>query len=192
MKVEAIHGGKYRIRKMYKGKTYTVIFDHLPTEKEKAIAIAEVLENETCKHNGSFDSVAQEYIDSRKGVASPSTIRTYTIKLNQISADFKLLNIREISNTDVQKEIKRLAAKLEPKTVKTTYGFISSVLGVYRPNLRLKVTLPQVIKKNPYEPNNEDIRRLLDRAKGTQFSVPFQHKTLTTLPLKVRAVLSPR
>ena len=33
MKIEKLPSGSYRIRKMYKGKTYTVIFDYKPTQK---------------------------------------------------------------------------------------------------------------------------------------------------------------
>ena len=38
MKIEKLPSGSYRIRKMYKGKMYTVITEYKPTQKE-AIAL---------------------------------------------------------------------------------------------------------------------------------------------------------
>ena len=34
MKIEKLPSGSYRIRKMYKGITYTVVTDYKPTQKE--------------------------------------------------------------------------------------------------------------------------------------------------------------
>ena len=174
MKVEEIHGGKYRVRKTVNGKVYRVVFDHEPTQKEIAIAVGEALDDENIVESGAFEHYAREYIENRRNVISPSTIRTYLIKLKQLSEDFKKININVITNEDVQAEVNKLAVKLEPKTVKTTYGFISSVLSSYRPKLVLRIKLPQAIKKAVYEPNNEDIKRILDKARETRYSVAFQ------------------
>lgn len=174
MKVEKRADGLYRATKMYKGKRYRVNFDHKPTEKEIALALAEKLNETETGAAGSFETVAQEYITSRQNVVSPATIRTYNIKINQLSDNFKSLNLYDIQNSDVQAEINSFALDHAPKTTKSLYGFISSVLSAYRPNLRLRIKLPQAIRKEEYEPSSEDIRRILDLAKGTEYSVAFQ------------------
>ena len=174
MKIEKLPSGSYRAKKVYKNKTYRVTFDHKPTEKEVMLALAEKMEETQTGASGTFESVANEYIENRKGVVSPATERTYFVKLNQISAEFKALKIHDITSEDVQKEVSRLSTTHAPKTVKTTYGFISSVLGVNRPNLKLRVKLPQKIEKSLYEPSSDDIDRILERAKGTEYSVAFQ------------------
>ena len=174
MKVEKRSSGNYRVTKMYKGKRYRVTFDHKPTDKEITIAIAEKMEETETGASGSFESVAKEYIANRKGVISPATERTYNLKINQLSDDFKSINIFDITNEIVQNEISLFALDHEPKTVKTLYGFISSVLAVNRPNLRLRIKLPQTIQKSVYEPSSEDIKKILERAKGTEYSVAFQ------------------
>ena len=173
MKLEQLPSGKYRIRKMYKGKSHTVIFDHKPTQKEITISLADTIQDEGVK-NGTFYKYAKEYIDNRKGVGSPATLRTYSTKLSQLSDEFKNQNIYEIDSSIVQKEISQFALDHAPKTVQTLYGFIRSVLGVYRPNLVLRVKLPQKIVKESYEPKNDDIQRLLKRAEDTNYSVAFQ------------------
>ena len=173
MKLEQLPSGSYRIKKVVKGTTYRVTFDHKPTQKEIAIALAERIQDEGVR-NGSFYKYALEYINNKKGVLSPATIRTYKTKLDQISEDFGNENIFEIDSNIVQREISLFALDHAPKTTKTLYGFISSVLTAYRPNLKLRVKLPQNIIKDVYEPNNDDIKRLLERAKDTNYSVPFQ------------------
>lgn len=173
MKIEKMTKNKYRVRKHLNGKTYSLVFDHKPMQKEINLAVLELLDNEPGEM-GSFEKYACEYIENRSNVLSPATVRTYKTKLKQVSDGFKARNIYDITNEDVQKEVNLLSQTLEPKTVKTTYGFISTILGAYRPNLRLRIKLPQAIQKQEYEPTNEDIKRILEEVKGTKYSVPFQ------------------
>lgn len=173
MKIEE-HHGSYRVRKTLKGVTYTATFEKKPTEKEALIAISRIIEEADTCAKGSFEEFALKYIEGRKNVVSPSTVRTYNTKLKQLSDEFKNINLTKMTNADVQEEVSRLAEKLEPKTVKTTYGFITSVLTEFKPNMKLRVKLPQAIKKVLYEPTNEDIRRILEDVKGTEYSVAFQ------------------
>ena len=173
MKIEQLPSGKYRIRKMYKGKVHTLTFDHKPTQKEITISMAETIQDEGVK-NGTFYKYALEYIKNKEGVISPATIRTYNTRIKQLSEEFKNQNIYEIDSSIVQREISLFALDHAPKSTKTLYGFIRSVLGVYRPNLVLRIKLPQNIVKEVYEPKNDDIQRILERAKGTDYSVPFQ------------------
>lgn len=173
MKPEKLPSGSYRVKKMYKGKTYSVTFDHKPTAKEITIALGEKIQDEGSK-NGTFEKYAKEYINNRDGVISPATVRTYNIKLSQLSEGFKKSNLYDITSETVQREVSLFALDHAPKTTKTLYGFVSSVLASYRPNLKLRVKLPQAIVKNDYEPSNDDVKRILDHVKGTEYSVPFQ------------------
>ena len=173
MRLEQLPSGSYRLRKTVKGITYRITFDHKPTQKEITIALAERIQDEGAQ-NGSFYKYALEYIGNKNGVLSPATIRTYHTKLDQLSDEFKNENIYELDSNKVQREISLFALDHAPKTTKTLYGFISSVLTAYRPNLKLRVKLPQSIAKESYEPKNEDIKRLLEHAENTEYSVAFQ------------------
>lgn len=172
MKIEKI-GNQYRIRKMVKGQKYSLTFDHKPSQKEITLALAEVMQEESYV-KGSFEKYAKEYIINRSNVLSPSSVITYERLLNVMSEDFKKKNLYDMSQNDVQREINRYALGHEPKTVKGLHGFIASVLGVYRPQLVLHTTLPQKIVKERYLPTNEDIKRILEKAKGTEDSIGFQ------------------
>ena len=173
MKIEELPSGSYRIRKTYKGKTFTKIFDYLPTDKEALIAMAEIMQDDS-PIKGTFEKYAKEYIKNREGVISPASIRTYNIKLNQLSERFQKSNIFDITSETVQREISLFAKDHAPKTTKSLYGFIASVMGSYRPSLKLRVKLPQAIIKEAYEPNSDDVKRILEDAKGTRYSIPFQ------------------
>ncbi len=174
MKIEKLPSGSYRIRKMYKGKTYTVTFDYKPTQKEAMQAMAEELDKVQEKRlEMTFEVAAKEYIESRKSVISPSTVRGYYGIIRQTPKSFLDMNVHDITAMDVQKEINRYSKDHSPKSVRNYHGFISAVLGVFCPNLKLTTTLPQKRKNEPYIPTNEDIKKILDHAKDTQFEIPI-------------------
>lgn len=175
MKIEKLPSGSYRIRKMYKGNTYTVVFDHKPTQKEAMQAMAAQLDKvQRGRHDElTFKTAGEKYIESKRNVLSPSTIRDYVTIMRQIPDTFLNKSIYDITALDVQAEINRLAQKCSPKTVRNHHGFISAVLSVFYPTLKLSTTLPQKIKNEPYIPSDEDIRKILEYSKGTEYEIPI-------------------
>lgn len=174
MKIEKRGANNYRIRKMYRGQMYTVTFDYKPTQKEAVQAMAAELDKVQKKYNSmTFRAAAEEYIESKRNVLSPSTIRGYNTIMRQIPDSFMQKNIHDITAVDVQKEISRIAKDHSPKTVSNRHGFISAVLGVFCPNLKLNTTLPQKIKNDPYVPSRGDVRKILDAVKGTEYEIPI-------------------
>lgn len=172
MKIEKLPSGSYRVRKMYKGQTYTVTFDYKPTQKEVLKAISDELENETLrKVQMTFKEAAESYIELKQNVLSPTTIREYTRNTKRLSESFTSMRITDITALDVQKEINRIAKDKAPKTVRNYHGFISAVLGTFRPNLILHTTLPQKVKYEPYIPSDDDVKRILKDIEGTMFEV---------------------
>lgn len=174
MKIEKLPSGSYRIRKMYKGKTYTVTFDYKPTQKEAMQAMAEELEKVQQKSEAmTFGSAYKKYIESKRNILSPSTIMGYDIIIRQTPPEFLVKRISDMTALDVQQEINLIASRCSPKTVRNHHSLISAVLGVFRPNLKLTTTLPQKVKKDPYIPSDDDVRRVLEAAKGTEYEIPI-------------------
>lgn len=174
MKIEKLPSGSYRMRKMYKGEMYTVITDHKPTQKEAIQLMADELDKVQEKHRRmTFRTAAEECLRSKQNVLSPATVRGYRSAMKAISDRFMDENIHDITAMDVQSEINRLAKKRSPKTVRNYHGFISTILGNFCPNLRLNTTLPQKIKKEPYIPSDEEARKVLEYAEGTEFEIPL-------------------
>lgn len=174
MKIEKLPSGSYRVRKMYQGKSYAVTFDYKPTQKEVMQAIASELDRVHTKHERiNFETAARQYIESKNNVLSPATEREYLRTINRLSSRFNNLNITDISQDDIQKEVNHFAKTLAPKTVRNYHGFISAVLGVYRPEMKISTTLPQKKKSNPYIPSDKDVKIILEYATGTMFEIPI-------------------
>ncbi len=173
MKIEKISQSSYRLRKMYKGKTYTVITDYKPTQKEAMLLMADEMEKQGMR-NGSmtFGEAATDYIQSRSNVLSPATVREYTSTANLIPDSFRDMKLSEIEQSDVQRYINIYSKTHAPKTTANMNGFISAVLSTYA-NKSFKIKLPQKQKAPEYIPTEDDIRRLLDRASGTKYEIPF-------------------
>ena len=174
MKIEKRGADSYRVRKMYKGQMYTVTFDHKPTQKEVMQAMtAELDKIQKKQKNMTFLTAANNYIESKRNVLSPTTIRGYNSTMKTISKKFQDTNIHDITTIDIQIEINQLAKGHSPKTVRNYHGFISAVLGTFCPNIKISTILPQKVKNEPYIPSDEDIRRILERAKGTEYEIPL-------------------
>lgn len=179
MKIEKRTNGSYRVRQQYKGKMYTVHFDHKPTQKEALQAIsAKMDENVDKKTSGSMEFYINSYIrekeDQIKPKISPSTIRGYISIKHNLSRDFLDMRLGEITSDDVQRELDRYKKTRSAKTTKNAYSLISSVFALYRPQYQLVVKLSSDEPKAEYEPTTEDIRRILDYAKGSDYSVALQ------------------
>ena len=174
MKIEKRGLDSYRVRKMYKGQMYTVVFDHKPTQKEAMLAMADELQKAQQKHKSmNFRAAAEEYMEAKRNILSPTTIRGYNSAMKTISKKFQTISIHDVTSLDIQTEINRLAKEHSPKTVRNYHGFISAVLGTFNPNLKICTTLPQKVKSEPYIPSDEDIKRILECAKGTEYEIPI-------------------
>lgn len=180
MKIEKLPSGSYRIRKMYKGKTYTVITDYKPTQKEAVKLMADELDKvqSTASVHIDFNAAANKYIDVKSNVLSPSSVNGYKSILRNLSEHFKEILINDITPLDIQKEINDYSVSRSPKTVRNAHGFISAVLGMFRPEFNISTTLPQKRKNNEYIPSDEDVKRILEYAKGTRYEIPLLLATL--------------
>ena len=103
------------------------------------------------------------FIDARRNVLSPSTIRTYVGIRKTRLQETMARRLDEIS--DWQKIMDAQAAKYSAKTVKSTWGFVSTILRENGQPVP-KIKLPQVITKlRPYlEP--EQVMLFMDAVKG--------------------------
>lgn len=174
MKIEKLPSGSYRVRKMYKGQSYTIVFDYKPTQKEVLQAIAAELDKCQGKtQHMTFRQAAEKYVQAKENVLSPRTVKEYSEIPNRLSEQFCNLLISDITPLIVQREINDLAKTKSPKTVRNYHGFISAVLGTFRPELNISTTLPQKIKNEPYVPSDDDIKRILERAAGTRYEIPI-------------------
>ena len=174
MKIEKLPSGSYRIRKMYKGKMYSVVTEYKPTQKEAVQLMATELDKQKAPyHRMTFLASAKEYILIKQNVISPSSISGYNSIIRNLSDEFKNMNIHDITGIDIQKEINNYAVNRSSKTVRNAHGFISAVMGMFRPDMSINTTLPQKRKSEPYIPSDGDVKQVLARSKGTKYEIPL-------------------
>lgn len=172
MKIEKLPSGSYRVRKMYKGENYSLVFDHKPTQKEALQAIAAELDKVKTKYDRlTFRGSAGEYVEMKRNVLSPKTIKEYSEMPKRFPEWFNNLPLSEISQVDINKVVNEWSKTKSPKTVSNYHGFISAILGTFRPDMKIYTKLPQKVKSDPYTPSQDDVRKILEAAKGTKYEV---------------------
>lgn len=174
MTIEKLPSGSYRIRQMVNGKRFSITVDHKPTKKEAEMLLYEKANfNNTEKEKGkSFFDCAYDYTEIKQNVLSVTTVKAYKSLLrNAFSDQFLKKDINAITMEDIQIEINTYAANHSPKTVRNMNGFISAVFAIYKPTMDISTTLPQKVKNEAYIPSDEDIRRIFEYAKDTEYEI---------------------
>lgn len=176
MKIEKLPSGSYRVRKTYKGKSYSLTFDRKPTKTMINDELMRRIQSDPAAESSkvSFKDAALAYIKSKENVLSPSTIRGYALYTEKLPSWFCDLRLTLITQADVNNLINELSVSRSPKTVRNYHGFVSSVLKTYRPDFILNTTLPQKIKKDVYIPSSDDIKKLLRATAGSKYEIAIR------------------
>lgn len=166
MKIEELPSGSFRVRKQINGKRHTAIFDHSPSEGEILLALGKNLDGTPVpKEILIFTNAAKQYVELKRNVLSPKTRKEYLETPQRLSKSFITKNIYEITAYDIQMEINRLSEGKSAKTVKNYHSFICKVIKTYRPDFICHTTLPQIEKKEPYIPDDKEVKKLLEYLK---------------------------
>lgn len=174
MTIEKLPSGSYRVTQTKDGVRYRVTFDHKPSKKEAEDAIFDKMVSSGERPNGTltFSDAAKIYIESKKNVLSPSTITGYVALRNNFPEWFAKLPIDSVTQLHINRLVNEKAAACSPKSVRNYHGLVSAILGTFRPDFKIYTTLPQKVKKDPYIPSDEDVKRVLEALKGTDAYVP--------------------
>lgn len=179
MKLEKLHSGKYRYRKMIDGVKYSVTFDHKPKQAEIDIAMAlEIEKGETKKRKRpKKDMTVQEaiecYVEYKRNKLSPKTIREYTRLPNRLSKAFLSTLISKVDQDCIDDEINALRCRkkhsgdaLAPKTINNYINQVSTVIKHYNKNADYNLEmLPDnkpLLDTDIYIPTREEVNELLE------------------------------
>lgn len=126
-------------------------------------------------NSGSFSSAMEQYIESRKAVLSPSTIRGYKNIQKQLTSQYSAfcaMPVQEITQPTLQTLINEMTLFVSPKTIRNRNGLISAVIKSkgYMPPC---VTLPEKVRPDLHIPDVNDVKILLKAAEGTEMEVPI-------------------
>lgn len=101
MKIEKLPSGNYRIRKMYKSQTYTVVFDCKPTQKEAMQAMAKELDKVQGKNKSkTLRKTTEDYVNMKRNILSPHTIKEYAEMANRFPEWFCSLHVADITQVE--------------------------------------------------------------------------------------------
>lgn len=104
----------------------------------------------------------EQYIDSKKGVLSPSSIRGYRTDQRRL-APLDNIPVSRLDSADIQYFISVISMGLSPKTVRNTYSLLVSAVSVID-DRRFKVTLPAKKPLVYNTPSNEQVDLLVRNA----------------------------
>ena len=175
-KAKKLPSGSWNVQVMVDGKRVSVT---APSEKE-AIAEAAAIKAElkAAQSSSRISSMTvgeaiDNFIESKDSVLSPSTIRGYKkIRKNDLQ-DLMGVKLSLLTQEAVQRAVNKEAKEKSPKSVKNAHGLLTATLAVYRPDLTLRTTLPQKKKYEAKIPELDEVRKILEAAKGKEIEVPI-------------------
>lgn len=177
MTIDKLPSGSYRIRHTQDKRTYSITIPYKPTKKEAFELIQNKINNvHECM---TFEEAAGKYIDAKNKVLSPATIREYQSILRNIPRNFKLLDVAQIDDYTLQKFVNEHSATHSAKSTHNVHGFICAVIRLFYPKSTISATLPQKPHTEHYTPSQDDVRRILQEAEGTEYYIPVYLATLS-------------
>lgn len=174
-KAKKMSSGNYFIRLRLGGEEICITEQ---TEKE-CIRQAQFIKSEylagkrEADSNQKFPTLSEsidKYIEDRKNILSPLTVRGYRIIQKNRFKDIMEIPVDQI--TDWQRIINREAGTCAPKTLKNAWGFVRSVvedvIGKFPPEVRLPAPIP------PDQPflMPEEIKVFVTAVQDTKYAIP--------------------
>ena len=172
MKIEKRDSGNFRIRHTEKGKTYSVTLPFKPTQAQAWTIIQNKINNKPILPL-TFDEACRKFFTAKSNVYSPATVRGYRSIYRNIDKSILPLNLEDIDNITMQETVNKYAKTHSPKSVSNYYGFLTSVIKTFNPEVKYSIKLPQKERKKRYFPTLEDIQKVIKESKDTVYFVPL-------------------
>ena len=170
-KAQKLPSGSWTVRVVSNGRRVSIT---KPTRKEaeaEAAAIKAGAKKIANMSTMTLGEAADRYIDDREGVCSPSTIWGYRQIRHNRFPTLMLRQVSSITQEQCQKAIREERKSVSAKTIKNSWGFISSVISEAT-GQRITVTLPQQIPKETPYLTAEQIPVFVDAIHGTSVEIP--------------------
>ncbi len=168
--------GKWRVQASKKIDGKLVKKSFTDSDKRKAEQLALYWQTEAVSYtldDLTVEKAFERYIEAKKNVLSPSTIQGYKNLSKNSLQDIMPYKVSKLTQEQIQKSVNIFAAGHSSKSTRNCWGLLSAVLKMFRPNFNVNISLPQKDKKEIYVPTDEDIKKLLSAAKGTDLYIPI-------------------
>lgn len=112
--------------------------------------------------NPKLGDAAEEYINSRDNTNAGSGLRSYMIIIKNSISEIEFLKIYDITERVLQKWVNNNSKKYAPKSVRTQFGLVKSVLRYFKVNLDYdSIRLPELPPDNRLYPTKKEIPIIL-------------------------------
>lgn len=121
----------------------------------------------TAAHGLTVSEAVGKYIDLKRPVLSPSTVRGYiSYHRNHLGPETQIgkTQLLRVNQVVIQSYISDLAAHTSPKTCANVVGLLTATLSMYVPDLRYRTTLPAKVKPVTNTPTDEDLAKIISSA----------------------------
>lgn len=170
---QKLPSGMWRCQIMVGGKRVSVVEEDPAIAQAKAVAMrAGLIDQGKTGPSLTVGQAIDRYIESKDAVLSPSTVAGYKRIRKKALQDLMDVKLSALTQEVVQKSINKMARDKSPKSVRNAHGLLSAALAEYRPDMVLRTTLPQKQKYNVAVPNDDDIEKIIDAARGTKIELP--------------------
>ncbi len=142
------------------GKKHYKSFTAVTKKESEYLASSYLLNKNIDIPNSTLLNALNNYIDTKKDVLSPNTIKAYISMVKNNFQEIGKEKLNSLNSAKIQAWIGTLK-HLSPKSVKNNYGLLSATLEYYAPDIRLKVKLPQAKPSNTYIPSEEEMIKIL-------------------------------
>lgn len=128
-------------------------------------------------------ALVKDFIEQKRPVLSPSTIRSYCSMLRAIDEfypDLARSQVDNLTDRDIQRFINDLSKDHSPKTVRNYYALLTSSLPL-RTSILRSVTLPQRKRPDYHIPDSNAVQTILEACKGTELEIPVLLASVCTM-----------
>lgn len=154
-----------------------------PTRAEAKAMAAEWKANRYTSISAMTVSAACErYINLKRAVLSPSTIKGYGFALKKVQAHpISQMRIDSVQNQHLQIFVSDMAAESSPKSVANVYGFVTAAMNLFVPGRVFNAALPKKQRPSLYIPSAEDVQQLLDACRTPEMKLAVLFAAIGTM-----------
>lgn len=173
---QKLPSGAWRVQIMVDGQRISVTEDTEKKAVAKAIAARERLIEaaKTPKYTVTLEKAIKDYIESRDGVLSPSTIRGYYFILDHRLQGLMKKKVCQIDEAEMQKAVNEEAKTgISCKSIKNAVGLVLAVLSEYKTINTKRIKYPQKEKREHAYLDEKQIVKLITACEGDIAEIPI-------------------
>lgn len=175
-KKNRLASGNYRVQVLdytdENGKRHYQSFTASSKREAQAMANEWKYNRKHQKERMTVAAAVEQYIELKRNVLSPSTIRGYEFMYRHVAESMLgRTPLRDVETSDLQRFVSVMSPDHSKKYVKNVYGLVSAALNTYSPGINLRVTFPQAQRTELYTPSKADVQTLLDNCSTTELKL---------------------